>query len=114
MLVLTVRSRIKSAQVEIRDGGELLPARAAQLLMELTALLGNCFEEIREADNAYAHVLLHELESSEHANRARIRAETSPEYARKREARDARELTVELVRSLKYMLRALSDEMKLV
>ena len=56
---MTVRSRIKSAQVEIRDGGELLPARAAQLLMELTDLLGNCFEEIREADSAYAVLLLH-------------------------------------------------------
>ena len=110
---MTVRSRIKSAQVEIRDGGELLPARAAQLLMELTALLGNCFEEIREADGAYAHVLLHELDSSEHANRARIRAETSSEYARKREARDTRELVVELIRSLKYLLRAAEEEMRL-
>ena len=110
---MTVRSRIKSAQVEIRDGGELLPARAAQLLMELTALLGNCFEEIREADSAYAVLLLHELESSEHANRARIRAETSAEYVRKREARDIRELVVELIRSLKYLLRSAAEEMRL-
>lgn len=110
---MTVRSRIKSAQVEIRDGGELLPTRAAQLLMELTALLGNCAEAIRAADSAYAVLLLRELESSEHANRARIRAETSPEYARKREARDARELVVELIRSLKYLLRSAEEEMRL-
>lgn len=110
---MTVRSRIKSAQVEIRDGGELLPARAAQLLMELTALLGNCAEEIRLADFLYAHVLLDELERNEKANRARIRAETSPEYARKREARDARELVIELIRSLKYLLRSAEEEMRL-
>lgn len=110
---MTVRSRIKAAQIEIRDGGELLPTRAAQLLMELTALLGNCAEEIRAADSAYAVVLLRELETSEKANRAKIRAETTEEYARKREARDIKELVIELVQSLKYLLRAYTEEMRL-
>lgn len=110
---MTVRERVHSAQREIRDGGELLPQRAAQLLMELTALLGNCFEEIREADHAYAVVLLHELRTAEKANRAKIQAETSPEYERKREARDTRELVQELIGSLKYYLRSLEAEMRL-
>jgi hypothetical protein len=110
---LTVRERVKSAQREIRDGGELLPMRATQLLMELTALLGNCSEEIREAEAAYAVVLLRELDQNEKANRARIRAETSEEYARKREARDTKELVSELISSLKYLLRALQEEMRL-
>lgn len=110
---MTVRSRVKSAQLEIANGGELHPARAAQLLIELTALLGNCSEEIRHADAEYAAVLLRELEASEKANRATIKAETSPEYARKREARDTRELVLELIRSLKYFLRAAEEEMRL-
>ena len=110
---MTVRERVKAAQKEIRDGGELLPTRAAQLLMELTALLGNCLEEIREADSAYATVLLRALETSEKANRAKIWAETSGEYQRKREARDTRELVQELVASLKYYLRSLEAEMRL-
>lgn len=108
-----MRDRVKAAQVEIRDGGELHPMRATQLLMELTALLGNCAEEIRAADAAYATVLLRELDENEKANRAKIRAETSAEYERKREARDTKELVYELISSLKYLLRAQAEEMRL-
>lgn len=100
-------------QVEIRDAVDLLPDRAAQLLTKLTALMGNCNDEIREADVEYAGVLLKHLDSEEAANRAKIRAETTPEYLRKREARDTKELVIELVRSLKYFLKAKEEEMRL-
>jgi hypothetical protein len=109
---MTVRELVKQIQVEIRDT-DLQPARAAELLTKLTALLGNCFEEIREADHAYALVLLACLESEAKANRAKIRAETSPEYRRKREARDTRDLVQELIGSLKYLLRSAEAEMRL-
>ena len=99
-------------QVEIRDT-DLQPDRAADLLTKLTALLGNCNDEIREADAEYASVLLKHLELEDKANRAKIRAEISPEFQRKREARDAKELTVELIRSLKYYLRSKEEEMRL-
>ena len=109
---MTVRALIKQAQREIA-AGELLPQRAAELLTMLTALIGNVNDEVRQADMAYATVLLQQLESEERANRARIRAETTPEYLRKREARDSKELVVELIRSLKYFLKAQADEMRL-
>lgn len=108
----TVRDLVKALQVEARTQ-ELLPTRAAQMLVELTSLLGNTSEEIRQADHAYATVLLQHLDSEEAANRAKIRAETSPEYLRKREARDTRELVIELVRSLKYYVRLCEEEMRL-
>jgi len=100
-------------QTEIRDTSDLQPSRAAELLTKLTALLGNCNDEIREADHAYAVVLLQFLDSDEAANRARIRAETSMPFVRKREARDTKELVIELVRSLKYFLKAKEEEMRL-
>ena len=103
---------VREAQVEIR-AGDLQPARAAELLVKLTALLGNTFEEIRQADHDYAVVLLCHLESESKANRAKIRAETSPEYRRKREARDTRELVQEMIGSLKYLLRSAEAEMRL-
>jgi hypothetical protein len=109
---VTVRSLVKSAQREIA-AGNLLPLRAAELLTQLTALLGNVAEEIREADLDYARVLLVHLESEEAANRAKIRAETTPEYQRKREARDTRELVLELIRSLKYLLKTQQEEMRM-
>jgi len=109
---VTVRELVRDIQREIRDT-DLLPDRAADLLTKLTALLGNINDEIREADQLYAMVLLAFLESDEAAARAKIRAEVSPEYQRKREARDLKELALELIRSLKYFLRAKEEEMRL-
>lgn len=109
----TIRGIVRSYQREIQQASDLLPDRAAELLTQLCALIGNCNDEIRVADAAFAAVLLACLDSEEKANRARIRAETSPEYQRKREARDTKELVLELVRSLKYFLRAKSDELQL-
>lgn len=110
---MTVRDLIRQMQQEIRDTPDLLPGRAAELLTKLTALLGNTNDEIREADHAYAVVLLQFLDADEAANRAKIRAETSLQFIRKREARDAKELVIELVRSLKYFLKAKEEEMRL-
>lgn len=109
---MTVRELIRHMQIEIRDT-DLLPDRAAELLTKLTALIGNCNDEIRESDMAFHAVLLKYLDSDEAANRAKIRAQTSPEYLRAREAKDTKELAVELSRSLKYFLRAKSDELQL-
>lgn len=109
---MTVREMVREYQREIRDT-EMPPGRAADVLTKLTALLGNISDEIRQADAAYADVLLRELETSEKANRARIKAETTPEYQRKREARDLQELTKEMIGSLKYYLRSQEAEMRL-
>lgn len=110
-MTATVRGFVREIQVEIRDTPDLLPDRAAELLTRLASLVGNCNDEIREADAAYATVLLAHLETEEAASRAKIRAETTPAYARKREARDTKELAIELIRSLKFYLRAKSEEL---
>lgn len=107
---ITVRGQIRLIQVEVRDTPDLQPDRAAELLNKLSALLGNVNDTIREADAAFATVLLKHYESEEAANRAKIRAETTPEYQLKREARDTKELAIELIRSLKYFLKAKQDE----
>lgn len=109
---LTVREMVRKIQGELRQGG-LEPDTAREHLITLTALMGNCLQEIREADAAYAIVLLAHLDSSEKANRAKIRAETSPEFQRKQEARDTKTLVEEMVRALKYYLRSLEEEMRL-
>ena len=109
----TVRDLVAAIQRDVRETEDLTPQQAAHHLAHLTALLGNCAVEIREADLEYARVLLRCLESSEAANRAKIRAEITPEYQRKREARDTKELVIELIRSLKVILRAQEEEMRL-
>lgn len=110
---MTVRELVRTYQQEIQRADDLRPDRAADLLMRLTALLGNCADEIRAADAEYAVTLLHWLDTEAKANRAKMRAELSPEYRRRQEARDTKELITELSRSLKYFLRAKSDELQL-
>lgn len=108
----TVRDMVREIQREVR-GGDLPPDRAREVLNTLTSLIGNCNDEAREADMAFKVVLLRHLDSEEAANRAKIRAETSPEYMRWREAKDTRELVIEMVRSLKTILKSQQDEMGL-
>lgn len=109
---MTARDLIEAIRREMRDT-DLQPSRAADLLVKLTALLGNINAEIREADAEYAGVLLKHLEAEDKANRATIKAETTPEYRRKREARDTKEVAVEMIRSLKYQLKSFEEEMRL-
>lgn len=113
MIEITIRGHIRLIQVEVRDTADLQPDRAADLLNRLASLIGNCNDEIREADCAYAEVLLKCLDSEEAASRAKIRAETSLEYRRRREARDTKELAETLIGTLKYFLRSKESEMRL-
>ena len=92
--------------------GNLMPARAAEILTELSALLGNISEEITQRDYEYNLVLLQFLENEAKANRAKIKAEVSKEYLAKRRAYNTRDLAIELIRSLKYFLRASEQEYK--
>jgi hypothetical protein len=107
----TIRSLIADMQREIRDT-DLQPDRAAELLTRLSALYGNVLDEIRAADMEYAQVLLTALNGDEAASRAKIRAEISPQYQRKREAHDTEKLVQELNRALKYFLRAKEAELR--
>lgn len=108
---MSVRERIAAFQREM--AGDLVPARAREILVQLSALYGNCLAEVREADHAYAVVLMRFLDADEAASRAKIRAETSLEYLRKREAHDTTEVVLECIRSLKVMLRSVDEEMRL-
>ena len=110
---LSVRDMVRGIQREMRDSVDLLPDRAAEMLNQATALLGNVLDELRAADMDYKRILLHCLRTAEKANRAKIEAETSPQFARFQEARDMKVLTVEMIHSLKAFLRSKQEEMRL-
>jgi len=107
---MTVRQMVEEIQKEIRTTPDLLPDRAAELLNKLSALTGNIADEIRQADVSYNRVLLEFLSHEEKANRAKIHSEVTPEYERKRIARDTYKLADELIKSLKYYLRVKEEE----
>ena len=109
---LSVREMVRAIQVEMR-GDDFQPARAREMLVELTALYGNCLTEARDAQGAFNLVLLGHLDSGEPANRARIRAATSPEHSRLREADDTTKFVLESMRSLKKALDSIETEMRL-
>ena len=108
---MNIREMIKGVQEEVLKG-DLLPGRASELLNTLSALIGNINDEIRKRDVEYSQTLLQALQGQEKANRAKIHAECSPEYLAKREARDTKELSLEMIRSLKYYLRAKEEEVR--
>lgn len=103
---------VAGIQREIR-ATDLTPERARDLLLKLSALMGNVLEEIKEADADYATVLLQHLDGEEAANRAKIRAETTEQFKRKQEARNCQTLMVEMSRAIKHYLNSLSEEMRL-
>jgi hypothetical protein len=105
----TIREIITEHQNEILKGN-LAPGRASEILLELSAIIGNCNDEIRIRDIEYNKILLKYYEQEVTANRAKIKAETTAEYEAKRIARDTKDLVVEMCRSLKYFLKAAEEE----
>lgn len=108
----TVRQMVAAIQVELRDG-DVVPSRARELLMTLTSLLGNCQAEVTRSEMAYTSVLARCLDEEGKANRARIRAEMTQEYASKQEARNTFALVTEMIRALKIILRSIEEEVRL-
>ena len=109
---MTVRELVEDVRREMLKGN-ITPDRGAQLDARLSALLGNCFEEIREADLEYNVVLLQMFKVHTKANRAKIEAETTAEFVRRREARDTHTLVLEMIHSLRHLGRVASEEMRL-
>src|ERR1051326_8222645 len=108
---MTIRERIDSYQTEILQG-YLLPGRAAEILAELAALIGNINEEIMKRDMEYNRVLLNLLDTSKTAATAKIQANTTPEYELMRIAHNTEKTAIEMIRSLKFYLKAKEDEYK--
>jgi len=110
---MTIPEQVAAIQREAA-GDDLMPSRAAELLTKLAAaLLPSCNADIRNADMKYNLVYKTCLETVDKANRAKIVAECSPEFEKKREARDRKEEVEALIASLKYYLRSYENEMRL-
>jgi hypothetical protein len=109
---MTLYERIQAIQGKLADGA-LTPDLARESLVKLTALLGNVTVEQRHADHEYKLVLLGCMKGQKAATRARIEAETTPQYQRAREASDTAKLVIENIRSLKQYMRSLDEEARL-
>jgi hypothetical protein len=109
----TVRELVGLIQAELASVCDLTPDRASEMLNQATALLGNCLDEQRTADQAYKVILLHCLRNAEKANRAKIEAECSPQWAKFTESRDTLKLVEQMIISLRQFLRTQAETMRL-
>lgn len=112
MAELTIRDRVRVIERAMLKGG-VQPADAREYLSVATALLSSCNRECTEADLAFNAFLAGCKRNGSTAAAARIEAEDSPIYRRKREAEDEQANCEEMIRSLKVMLRSLDSEMGL-
>lgn len=110
---MELEQQIEAIRKDVAKGD--LPAPiAAEHLNELSALLGTVNSNIRLADLAYSKVLYELLTQEGKANVAKIKAEISPEYQTARRMRDIKELVIEMMRSLKFYIKAKQDEFKTI
>lgn len=108
----TVRDMVRQAQAELLET-DIAPARAAELLVRLTAIQGNCTEELLQAEMAYNTVLLKHYEEAEGvANRAAIKAKAGVEYHLMQQAKNQLKAVESMVSSLKTYMRHQADEMR--
>jgi hypothetical protein len=108
---VTVREMVRAAQFDLmRDN--VTPADVRHHLMTLSALMGNVNTDYRHAEVAYNAVLLTHLEGAEKANRARIKAQATPEYVALLEARHVREEVDKTNQALKKCLDSLIEEQR--
>lgn len=109
---MTLDERIAAIQAQLAHGA-LTPDLARESLVKLTALLGNVHDLQRAADHDYKLVLLGCMKGQKAAARARIEAETTPQYDAARKAGDLAKLVIETIRSLKHYMRSLEEEARL-
>lgn len=106
---MTIRERL--SEVQNRASSDAYhPGQAAEDIVTLSALLGNVVATIREREMAFKRLLLQKYSEEKTANRAKLVAETSPEYLAYREAKDTLYEMTELTRSLKSFIRESQEE----
>jgi glycerol kinase len=109
---MTSSERLAQIQADLLqpDAG---PQIARRHLVTLTAMWGDFIATARAADLAYKHVLKRCRSEHKAANIAVIEAETSPEYAAMREAKDNERYVDELIKSCKAAMKSIDSEMQL-
>lgn len=108
----TVRGLIQSIQVEVRDT-ELDPSRAAELVTKLTVLYASVLDVVTKREMEFNEVLSGLMDEDMPANRAKIRAQATDQYQALQEARNVEKSTLQLIQSLKTLVKLRQEEMRL-
>jgi hypothetical protein len=110
----TITDIIDEYRNRIAQSTNLSLDEASQIMVELSSLLGNINEEIREAERIYLNKFADMLNTPElSVARATILIKITPEYQRWDKAKGYEKFTLEMIRALKHRCRALHDEIEI-
>lgn len=108
----SVRSLVKAIESELRDP-DIPIARVSDHVLSLSSLLSSINAHVRGCEVAYKRVLVQKRTETKSATDATMQAEITPEYEAWMEARDLKDSTTELIRTLRKALDALREEARL-
>lgn len=105
---MTIREMVATIQKELRET-ELLPMRAAEILNQLSSLLGNVNDEVTQRQMDY-NLYLFGISEDKTVSKARLLGETSDLFRDLLTAKATKELVESMIGSLKYYLRSKEHE----
>lgn len=106
-----IREIINGYRDRITTSEDLKKDEASQMLIELSAYVGNINEEIVNRESSYWRAFKVILDQPKMGfEKAKVYANATTEYDNLNEAKRYLETTTEMIRTLKYRLRALDDE----
>ena len=108
----TIRDLIKEKSELLRDIDKLGPATASEELVQLASLLSSLNAEIVEKQFILNQKKVELLEEAKSVAKARMLAEATPEWKEFMERIMQREALEELLRAVKYYLRAAEHEQR--
>lgn len=108
MATPTIRERIKAIQAQMMLGTFTTPV-VRDNLIHLTGLLGEVQREHREADFEY-NLVLDALTTELNATKGKVRAATTSQWQRAREAADTEDLVRQMIMGSKKYLESLDTE----
>ena len=108
----TIRDLIKSKSELLRDIDKLGPATASEELVQLASLLSSLNAEIVEKQFILNQKKVELLEEAKSVSKAKLLAEATTEWREWFERIQQRDALENLLRAVKYYLRASSDEQR--
>ncbi len=89
---------------------DLTPQEASKILLKISSLYGTVTEMAVDAEMEYNRTYQRFTEDFEKVTEARAHAKASPEYEKRLRFEGHLDVTKELIRSLKYLLKVKLDE----
>lgn len=109
----SIRERVAELETQMANAAQT-PDSTRSALVALTGLLGKAASHLRACELAYKRVLSQKAMAVDAAaNRARIAAEATEEYASFREAKDVHESIKQMIVTCRAYLRSLDEELRL-